>query len=110
MVISNEYVQKLKIIQKNKLKDKLSFKDKIINNLQAEKEKIKLELQIFKGFWYKIMNHFHKKICYDKDENYKIVSDDLYKNGIFNDNEIANNIYRKVAIPNKSKQNKRIKG
>ena len=50
-----------------------------------------------------------KKICYDKD-NYKIVSDDLYKNGIFdnNDNEIANNIYRKVTIPdeNKIKKNK----
>ena len=30
--------------------------------------------------------------------NYKIVSDDLYKNGIFTDdeNEIANNIARKV--------------
>ena len=44
------------------------------------------------------MGHFHKRICYDKDENYKIVSDDLYKNGIFTDdeNEIANNIYRKV--------------
>ena len=48
------------------------------------------------------MSHFHKRICYDKDNNYKIVSDDLYKNGIFdnNDNEIANNIYRKVTIPN----------
>lgn len=36
----------------------------------------------------------------DKDENYKIVSDDLYKNGIFddNDNEIANNVRRKVKI------------
>ena len=34
----------------------------------------------------------------DKDNNYKIVSDDLYKNGIFTDdeNEIANNIARKV--------------
>ena len=44
------------------------------------------------------MSHFHKRICYDRDENYKIVSDDLYKNGIFdnNDNEIANNIYRKI--------------
>ena len=44
------------------------------------------------------MSHFHKRICYDKDENYKIVSDDLYKNGIFddNDNEIANNVRRKV--------------
>ena len=92
----------------NKLKDKLSLKDKIINGLQAEKERLKQELQKFKGFWYNIMNHFHKKICYDKDENYKIVSDDLYKNGIFdnNDNEIANNIYRKVSIPTESKQNK----
>ena len=50
------------------------------------------------------MSHFHKRICYDKDNNYKIVSDDLYKNGIFdnNDNEIANNIYRKVTILNES--------
>ena len=44
------------------------------------------------------MGHFHKRICYDKDENYKLVSDDLYKNGIFddNDNKIANNIARKI--------------
>ena len=44
------------------------------------------------------MNHFHKRICYDKDNNYKIVSDDLYKNEIFTDdeNDIANNIARKV--------------
>ena len=44
------------------------------------------------------MEHFHKRICYDKDNNYKIVSDDLYKNDIFTDdeNEIANNIARKV--------------
>ena len=92
----------------NKLKDKLSLKDTIINGLQAEKQRLKQELKKFKGFWYNIMNHFHKKICYDKDENYKIVSDDLYKNGIFdnNDNEIANNIYRKVSIPTESKQNK----
>ena len=54
------------------------------------------------------MNHFHKRICYDKSKNYKIVSDDLYKNGIFddNDNEIANNIYRKVTIPNENKVEK----
>ena len=41
-------------------------------------------------------------------EYYKIVSDDLYKNDIFdsNDNEIANNIARKVTIPDESKQNK----
>ncbi len=39
-----------------------------------------------------------KENWYDKDNNYKIVSDDLYKNGIFTDdeNEIANNIARKI--------------
>ena len=90
----------------NYLKGKLSTKDKIISKLQAEKEKIKQELHKFKDFWHSIMSHFHKRICYDKDNNYKIVSDDLYKNGIFdnNDNEIATNIARKVTIPDESKQ------
>ncbi len=41
---------------------------------------IKQELQKIKGFWHSIMSHFHKRICYDKDENYKIVSDDLIAN------------------------------
>ena len=90
------------------LKYELSTKDKIINKLQTEKEKIKQELQKFKNFWHSLMSHFHKRICYENDKNYKIVSDDLYKNGIFdnNDNEIANNIYRKVTIPDENKQNK----
>ena len=90
------------------LKNKLSLKDKVIEKLQTEKEKLKQELQKFKGFWHNIMIHFHKRICYDKDENYKIVSDDLYKNGIFDDtdNEIANNIYKKVTIPDEDKVNK----
>ena len=88
------------------LKKELSTKDRIIYKLQAEKEKLKQELQKFKGFWHSIMSHFHKRICYDKDNNYKIVSDDLYKNGIFddNDNEIANNIARRVTIPDENKQ------
>ena len=88
------------------MKKELSTKDKIIDRLQTEKEKLKQELQKFKGFWHSIMSHFHKRICYDNYNNYKIVSDDLYKNGIFdnNDNEIANNIARKVTIPNKNKQ------
>jgi hypothetical protein len=59
-----------------------------------------------------VYEHFEKFILYynyyDKDNNYKIVSDDLYKNGIFddNDNEIANNIYRKVTMPNENKNEK----
>ena len=95
---SLKYQLELKDEEISSLKSKLSTKDKIISKLQAEKEKIKQELKKFKDFWHNIMNHFHKRICYDKDENYKIVSEDLYKNGIFdnNDNEIANNIARKV--------------
>ena len=95
---SLKYQLELKNDEIDKLKKDLSAKDKIIGKLKAEKEKIKQELQKFKDFWYRIIGHFHKRICYDKDENYKIVSDDLYKNGIFTDdeNEITNNIARKV--------------
>ena len=105
---SLKYEIELKDNEIGNLKNELSTKDKIIGKLQAEKEKLKQELQKFKGFWHSIMSHFHKRICYDKDNNYKIVSDDLYKNGIFdnNDNEIANNIARKVTIPDENKQTK----
>ena len=105
---SLKYEIELKDNEIGNLKNEISAKDKIINKLQAEKEKIKQELHKFKSFWHSIMNHFHKRICYDKDNNYKIVSDDLYKNVIFddNDNEIANNIYRKVTIPDQNKQTK----
>ena len=90
------------------LKGELSAKDKIINKLQEEKESIKAQLHKFKEFWHSIMGHFHKRICYDKDNNYKIVSDDLYKNGIFTDdeNEIANNIARKVKSKNEINRDK----
>jgi hypothetical protein len=96
--LSLKYQLEQKDDEIDSLKNKLSAKDTIISKLQTEKEKIKQELQKFKGFWHSIMSHFHKRICFDKDENYKIVSNDLYKNGIFdnNDNEIANNIARKV--------------
>ena len=105
---SLKYQLELKDDEIDNLKSELSSKDKIINKLREEKENIKAQLQKFKGFWHSIMSHFHKRICYDKDNNYKIVSDDLYKNGIFddNDNEIANNIYRKITIPEENKQNK----
>ena len=105
---SLKYQLELKDDEIGNLKSKLSSKDKIINKLREEKENIKAQLQKIKGFWHSIMSHFNKRICYDKDNNYKIVSDDLYKNGIFddNDNEIANNIYRKVTILDENKQNK----
>ena len=103
---SLKYELELKDNEIGSLKKEISTKDTIIGRLQAEKEKLKQELQKFKDFWYSIMSHFHKRICYDKDNNYKIVSDNLYKNGIFdnNDNEIANNIARRVTIPDENKQ------
>ena len=80
------------------LKDELSTKDKIIGKLRTEKEKLKDEVNKFKGFWRNLIKHFQNKIGFDKDEHYKYVSTDLYKNGIFddNDNEIANNVRRKI--------------
>ncbi len=96
----------------NNLKQDLSLKDKMIGKLQTEKESLKTQLQKFKGFWHSIMKHFHKKICYERDTNYKIVSDDLYKNGIFTDdeNQIANDIHKKVKTPDeisKIKENRK---
>ena len=108
---SLKYQLELKDDEISNLKNELSTKDKIINKLQAEKEKIKQELKKFKDFWYSVMSHFHKRICYDKDNNYKIVSDDLYKNGIFTDdeNEIANNIARNVKPKDDISNNKNVK-
>lgn len=105
---SLKYELELKDDKINNLKIELSAKDKVINKLKEEKEGLKAQLQKFKGFWHSIMSHFHKKITYDNDQNYRIVSDDLYKNGIFdnNDNEIANSIARKVTIPDEKKDNK----
>ena len=69
----------------NRLTDTINDKDEIIDNLRADKEELKGQL-------------FQEMIEFNNDEKYKYVSDDLYKNGIFddNDNEIANDIARKV--------------
>jgi len=97
-VSSLKYEIELKDNEISSLKSELSTKDKIINKLQTEKEKLKNELQKFKGFWHKLIKHFQNKIGFDKDEKYKYVSDDLYKNGIFddNDNRIVNNVSRTI--------------
>ena len=108
---SLKYQIELKNKDIKELKDDLSAKEKIIAKLREGKESLKAQLQKFKGFWHSLMSHFHKRITYENDQNYKIVSNDLYKNGIFddNDNEIANNIYRKVTIPDENKNNKQKK-
>lgn len=91
------------------LEDELTHKESIIDKLRAEKDKLKEDFKNFKGFWYDLMSRFHKKICYENDKNYKVVSDDLYKSGVLNENEneIANDIARKVTIPDKDKNKKR---
>ena len=102
---SLKYELELKDDEIKGLKNELSKKDKVITKLKEEKEIIKGQLHKFKNFWHNLMSHFQKKINYYKDENYKIVSDDLYKNGIFDDNdyEIVTNELRKVTIPDKNK-------
>ena len=105
---SLRYQIELKDEEISNLKSELSAKDKIINRLRDEKENIRAQLQKFKGFWYSIMKRFQQKIGFDKNENYKAVSDDLYKVGIFTDdeNKIANNLMRKVKIKENIKDNK----
>ena len=92
----------------NRLTDTINDKDEIIDNLRADKEELKGQLHKFKEFWKSLLKRFQEMIGFNNDEKYKYVSDDLYKNGIFddNDNEIANNILRKVTIPNENKTEK----
>ena len=97
-VSSLKYQVEQKDEEINYLKKEISTKDKIIGKLRAEKESIKEQLQKFKGFWYAIMKRFQSKLGFDKNEHYKYVTDDLYKNGVFNDNEkeIATIYSRKI--------------
>lgn len=80
---SLKYKLELKDNEIDNLKSELSSKDKIIGKLRTEKEKLRDEVNKFKGFWRNLIKHFQNKIGFDKDEHYKYVSDDLYKNGIF---------------------------
>ena len=78
----------------------INKKDENINKLQQEVNGLKGQVSKLKQFWHNIMKHFQNRINYDKDENYKIVSDDLYRNGIFSDDdyEIANNLNKRVEL------------
>ena len=96
----------------NRLTDIINDKDEIIDNLRADKEELKGQLHKFKEFWRSLLKRFQEMIGFNNDENYKYVSDDLYRNGIFddNDNEIANDISRKVKTVdeiNNSKNNRK---
>ena len=92
----------------NRLTDTISDKDEIIDNLRDDKEELKGQLHKFKEFWKSLLKRFQEMIGFNNDEKYKYVSDDLYKNGIFdeNDNEIANDIARKVKTIDEIKASK----
>ena len=106
-----EYQLELKNNEIEKLKTELSRKDKIIDKLKSERDKLKEDFNKFKGFWRSLMKHFQIRIGFDKDEHYKYVSEDLYKNGIFDDNdkEIADNVRRKVKTIDEINNSKDIK-
>ena len=96
----------------NRLTDTISDKDEIIDNLRADKEELKGQVHKFKEFWRSILKRFQEMIGFNNDEKYKYVSDYLYRNGIFddNDNEIANDVARKVKTVdeiNNSKNNRK---
>ena len=95
----------------NRLTDTISDKDETINNLRADKEELKGQLHKFKEFWRSLLKRFQEMIGFNNDEKYKYVSDDLYRNGIFddNDNEIANNIARKVKTVDEINNSKNIR-
>ena len=92
----------------NRLTDTIIDKDEIIDNLRADKEELKGQLHKFKKFWRSLLKRFQEMIGFNNDEKYKYVSDDLYRNGIFgdNDNEIANDISRKVKTEDEIKASK----
>ena len=95
----------------NKLTDTINDKDEIIDNLRADKEELKGQLHKFKEFWRSLLKRFQEMIGFNNDEKYKYVSDDLYSNGIFddNDNEIANDISRKVKTIDEINNSKNIR-
>ena len=93
----------------NRLTDTISDKDEMIDNLRADKEELKGQLHKFKEFWRSLLKRFQEMIGFNNDEKYKYVSDDLYRNGIFddNDNEIANDVARKVKTIDEINNRKR---
>ena len=95
---SLEYQLELKDEDIKKLEKKIEKQEDKITNLSNENKTLKLELHKFKTFWRNLMHHFQDKIAISKDDSYKKVADNLYEDGIFDENEkeIVNNPLRKV--------------
>ncbi len=94
-------------IQRLNQEFEIEFYELFSKNVNENEEEIEIKLNKEKQKLIRLVAVKNdKKFSKSKKENYKIVSDDLYKNGIFdnNDNEIANNIARKVTIPDENMQ------
>jgi len=69
------------------LEEDISWKDKVISKLQAEKQKFEDLYYSFKGFWHSIIKRFQGMIGFYNDENYKKVAKELYEHEVFDRNE-----------------------
>ena len=94
----------------NGLKEENTIKDKVINKLKSERDKLQEQLYKFKGFWKNIIKHFQVKVL-DKDNKFTEMKDTLHKENVFNDYEIEliNNPLKRILTEDelaKTKENK----
>lgn len=82
------------------LEEDISWKDKLIGKLQAEKQKLEDLYYKFSGFWHSIIKRFQGMIGYYDDKNYKNVAKDLYEHEVLNYKE-----YETVLDTDKSIEN-----
>ena len=69
------------------LKEDISWKDRLIDQLRAEKQKLQDLYYKFRVFWYDIIKRFQGMIGFEHDENYKKVVKDLYEHDVFDMHE-----------------------
>lgn len=82
------------------LEEDISWKDKLIGKLQAEKQKLEDLYYKFSGFWHSIIKRFQGMIGYYDDKNYKNVAKDLYEHEVLNYKE-----YETILDTDKSIEN-----
>lgn len=64
------------------LKEDISWKDRLIDQLRTEKQKFEDLYYKFRGFWHDIIKYFQGMIGYYDDKNYKNVAKDLYEHEV----------------------------
>lgn len=69
------------------LEEEISWKDRLIDQLRAEKQKFEDLYYKFRGFWHDIIKRFQGMIGFEHDESYKRVAKDLYEHDVFDMHE-----------------------